>query len=72
MEESERQQSNVSAKTRALENEVLSMQQEGEKLERDIILKRKTLEMLPTAADNIGEGLWLWLVCCSVSNLKEN
>ena len=54
VEEMERHQSNTSAKTRALENEVLSLQQEGEKLERELILKKKTLEMLPSAADNIG------------------
>lgn len=53
----ERLQSNTSAKTRALENEVQSLQQEAEKLEREIILKRKTLEMLPSAVDNIGEDL---------------
>jgi uncharacterized protein YlxW (UPF0749 family) len=60
VEEMERHQSNTASKTRALENEVQSLQQEGEKLEREIILKRKTLEMLPSAADNIGT----WSVIC--------
>lgn len=54
VEEMERQQNNTSSKTRQLENEVASLQQLSEKLEREIILKRKTLEMLPSAADNIG------------------
>jgi predicted RNase H-like nuclease (RuvC/YqgF family) len=55
VEEAERHQNNTSAKTRQLENEVLSLQQEGERLEREIMLKRKALEMLPSAADNIGK-----------------
>ena len=54
VEELERYQSNTSSKTRQLENELASLQQQGEKLEREIILKRKTLEMLPSASDNIG------------------
>eukprot|EP00604_Paraphysomonas_vestita_P002510 CAMPEP_0174818332 /NCGR_PEP_ID=MMETSP1107-20130205/990_1 /TAXON_ID=36770 /ORGANISM="Paraphysomonas vestita, Strain GFlagA" /LENGTH=616 /DNA_ID=CAMNT_0016030025 /DNA_START=209 /DNA_END=2055 /DNA_ORIENTATION=+ len=55
VEELERQQNNTASKTRQLENEVASLQQLGEKLEREILLKRKTLEMLPSAADNIGK-----------------
>jgi hypothetical protein len=31
-----------------------NLQLEAEKLEREIMLKRKTLEMLPSAGDNIG------------------
>jgi hypothetical protein len=54
VEELERYQNNTSSKTRQLENELSSLQQQGEKLEREIILKRKTLEMLPSAGDNIG------------------
>lgn len=54
VEELERYQNNTSSKTRQLENELASLQQLSEKLEREIILKRKTLEMLPSAADNIG------------------
>lgn len=54
VEELERYQNNTSSKTRQLENELSSLQQLSEKLEREIILKRKTLEMLPSAADNIG------------------
>ena len=34
--------------------QILSLQQDGDRLEREIKLKRKTLEMLPSAADNIG------------------
>ena len=34
----------------------------SEKLEDDILVRKKTLEMLPSAADNIGEPMF----CCSV------
>lgn len=55
VEEMERAQQNTAAKSRNLENDVLGLQQEGDALEREIVLKRKTLEMLPSAADNIGK-----------------
>ena len=51
----ERSQHNTADKSRHLENAVNALQQEGEALEKEIILKRKTLEMLPSAADNIGK-----------------
>ena len=55
VEEMERGQENASSKSRNMENDVSALQQEGEALEKEIILKRKTLEMLPSAADNIGK-----------------
>lgn len=55
VDDMERAQQNTAAKSRNLENEVNALQQEGEALEKEIILKRKTLEMLPSAADNIGK-----------------
>lgn len=55
VQEMERGQQNSEAKSRQLENDVNALQQEGEALEREIVLKRKTLEMLPSAADNIGK-----------------
>lgn len=70
MEELERYQNNTSSKTRQLENELASLQQQGEKLEREIILKRKTLEMLPSAGDNIGNRLPLLPIGSLISAAK--
>lgn len=35
-------------------NQVTALQQESEKFEHDVMVKQKTLEMLPSAAENIG------------------
>lgn len=48
-----RQRGDATNKVRQLESEVSSLHSSAEEVERDILLKRKTLEMLPSAADNI-------------------
>lgn len=51
----ERQQGNASSKIRQLDSELAALLNEGESLEKEIMIKRKTLEMLPSAAENIGK-----------------
>jgi chromosome segregation ATPase len=51
----ERQQGNASSKIRQLDSELAALLNEGEALEKEIMIKRKTLEMLPSAAENIGK-----------------
>ena len=51
----EKLQSTATSKTRQIESDISSMLAEGENLEKEITLKRKTLEMLPSAADNISK-----------------
>jgi hypothetical protein len=50
-----RTQGNGSARIRQLESELEGLLAKGELLESDILLKRKTLEMLPNAAANIAK-----------------
>lgn len=45
----------ISSKIRLLESEHSGLVTIGEAMERDILVKRKTMEMLPSAADNIGK-----------------
>ena len=56
----ERQYNNAASKIRQLESELAALLNEGDALEREIMLKRKTLEMLPSAAENIGK---LQVIC---------
>jgi len=56
----ERQYNNAASKIRQLESELAALLNEGDTLEREIMLKRKTLEMLPSAAENIGK---LQVIC---------
>lgn len=51
----QRQESNASSKIRQLESELAALLTEGEQLEKEIIIKRKVLEMLPNAAENISK-----------------
>jgi len=51
----ERHQVNTSSKIRQLESELAGLLTEGEQLEKEIMIKRKTLEMLPSAAENISK-----------------
>lgn len=60
VETQERQYNNAASKIRQLESELAALLNEGDILEREIMLKRKTLEMLPSAAENIGK---LQVIC---------
>jgi hypothetical protein len=60
METFERQEANMASKVRQLESELDALNHESETLEREVMLKRKTLEMLPSAAENIGK---LQMIC---------
>lgn len=51
----ERRQGNASSKIRQWESELAALLSEGENLEREITIKRKTLEMLPSATENISK-----------------
>jgi len=53
IDESSRQASNASARIRQLETELLGLHSTSEALEKEILIKRKTLEMLPNATANI-------------------
>lgn len=48
-----RHRGDATNKVRQLESEVSSLHSAAEEVEKEILLKRKTLEMLPSAADNI-------------------
>jgi hypothetical protein len=49
----ERQKGDALARQRQMESEVSSLHSAAEEVEREILLKRKTLEMLPSAKENI-------------------
>lgn len=49
----ERVFSNSSSKIRQLESDLAALLSVGERLEQDVLVKKKTLEMLPMAAENI-------------------
>jgi hypothetical protein len=55
LETFERQEANMASKVRQLESELDALNAESEALEREVLLKRKTLEMLPSAAENISK-----------------
>jgi len=55
IESQERRQTAVISKTRRFESDLSAMLAESEFLEKDVVLKRKTLEMLPSASENIGK-----------------
>ena len=55
MEAKQRSTDNINAQIRQLEAEHAAALLASESLEKSILIKRKTLEMLPTAADNIAK-----------------
>eukprot|EP01035_Chromulina_nebulosa_P020985 gene20985-27194_t len=54
--------SNITSRIRQIENELLSLSNESEIFEKEILIKKKTLEMLPSAVDNINK---LQVICGS-------
>ena len=55
IENQERQNVNAAAKIRQLESELAALLGEEERLQQELLVKKKTLEMLPQAAQNIAK-----------------
>jgi predicted nucleic acid-binding Zn-ribbon protein len=64
LEDMDRWIANAKSKARQLDSDLAVLLAEGEALEKEIVLKKKTLEMLPMAAENISK---LQAICGSSS-----